>query len=268
MTLLALGPEGTFSHHLARKLAAAGEEIRLMPTITGIFTAVEAGEGEGIVPIENSEAGGVGPTLDGLQQHAVVITAEAYLPIVHCVASSEPLRPGMVIYAHQQTHEQCSRFIEEEQLTVVQTSSNAASAVAMLKHPGTGAIVSPQIAALYHLPIVATAVQNSPSNTTRFVRINRRHGGEGSPPAGATKCSILVDPHENRAGLLYDLLGVFAARGITLTRIESRPSKRGIGTYVFFIDLALSEGWEEALAALQQMTTVKEFGCYPMMEVQ
>lgn len=267
MTLLALGPEGTFSHDLARRLAGDSEEVRLMPTITGIFAAVDAGEGDGIVPIENSEAGGVGPTLDGLQQHPVVITAEAYLPIVHCLASPEPPYPGMVVYAHQQTHEQCSIFIETEHLTVIQTSSNAASAVTMQEHPGTGAIVSSQIAALYHLAVVATAVQNSSTNTTRFVRISRRSEPREGPAGGAAKCSILVDPHENRAGLLYALLGVFAARGITLTRIESRPSKRGIGTYVFFIDLVISEGWEEAIRELQQMTSVKEFGCYPLLEV-
>jgi len=267
MTLLALGPEGTFSHHVAGRLAGEGEEIRLLPTIGGIFAAVEVGEGDGVVPIENSEAGGVGPTLDGLQQHRVVITGEAYLPVVHSLASTEPLHPGMIVYAHQQTHEQCSRFVEAEHLTVVQTSSNAASAVAMLEHPGTGAIVSPQLASLHHLPIVASAVQNSPSNTTRFVRISRRDGDRNGPAVGAAKCSILVDPHENRAGLLYDLLGVFAARGITLTRIESRPSKRGIGTYVFFIDLVLSEGWEDAIRELKHLTSVKEFGCYPLLEV-
>ena len=267
MTLLALGPEGTFSHHMAGRFAGDDEEIRLMPTITGIFAAVEAGEGDGVVPIENSEAGGVGPTLDGLQQHRVVITGEAYLPVVHCLAAAEPPHPGMVIYAHQQTHEQCSIFIEAEHLTVVQTSSNAASAVAMQEHPGAGAIVSSQLASLYHLPIVATGVQNSASNTTRFVRISRRDGGQSGPAAVTGKCSILVDPHENRAGLLYDLLGVFAARGITLTRIESRPSKRGIGTYVFFIDLVLSAGWEDAIRELKAMTSVKEFGCYPLLEV-
>ncbi|ACL17877.1 prephenate dehydratase [Methanosphaerula palustris] len=267
MTLLALGPEGTFSDHVARRLAGEDEEVRLMPTIGGIFAAVEAGEGDGVVPIENSEAGGVGPTLDGLQQHQVAITGEAYLLIVHSLASTKPLHSGMIVYAHQQTHEQCSTFIEAEHLTVVQTSSNAASAVAMQEHPGTGAIVSPQLAALYHLPIVATGVQNSTSNTTRFVRIGRRDGGRVGLVAGAEKCSILVDPHENRAGLLYDLLGVFAARGITLSRIESRPSKRGIGTYVFFIDLVLSTGWEDAIRELKQMTSVKEFGCYPLLEV-
>lgn len=267
MTLLALGPEGTFSDRVAGRLAGKVEKVRLMETITGIFTAVEAGEGDGIVPIENSEAGGVGPALDGLQQHQVVITGEAYLPVVHCLAASEPPHPRMVIYAHQQTHEQCSGFIEAEQLTVIQTSSNAASAIAMQEHPGTGAIVSPELAGLHHLPIVATAVQNSQWNMTRFVRISRRSGGQSGPAPVTGKCSILVDPHENRAGLLYDLLGVFAARKITLSRIESRPSKRGIGTYVFFIDLVISEGWEAAIRDLQQMTSVKEFGCYPLLEV-
>ncbi|MFA7199419.1 MAG: ACT domain-containing protein, partial [Methanoculleus sp.] len=70
-----------------------------------------------------------------------------------------------------------------------------------------------------------------------------------------------------RVGLLADLLGVFARRRVNLTRIESRPSRRGIGRYIFFIDIEVSEGWREAKEELKQMTTVRELGCYARMEV-
>ena len=96
-------------------------------------------------------------------------------------------------------------------------------------------------------------------------------GSSGSPRspslAHAEKCSILIDPSTDRSGLLHDLLDVFARRKINLTRIESRPSKRGIGTYVFFLDYAFTADAPEALAELKALATVKELGCYRKIEV-
>ena len=126
MTLIVLGPEGTFSHELA--VRAFGGEIILAPTIHEIFSQVEQGTGDGLVPIENSEAGGVGPSLDGLLQHRVFITAELYMPVHHHLAGFTPVADITVLYAHPQTHEQCSRIIDELQVPVIHTSSNAASA--------------------------------------------------------------------------------------------------------------------------------------------
>jgi prephenate dehydratase len=77
------------------------------------------------------------------------------------------------------------------------------------------------------------------------------------------KCSILVDPRIDRAGLLHDLLGVFAEKNINLTRIESRPSRRGMGSYVFFIDFQTAPGWKECVRRLKELTEIKELGCYP-----
>jgi prephenate dehydratase len=108
------------------------------------------------------------------------------------------------------------------------------------------------------MPIIMKNVENNPSNTTRFVRISRTH----LPAEGAQKCSIVIDPSTDRTGLLHDLLEVFARRSINLTRIESRPSKRGMGNYVFFLDYAWSPVTSEALDELRILTTVKELGCY------
>jgi prephenate dehydratase len=99
---------------------------------------------------------------------------------------------------------------------------------------------------------------------TRFVRIS----SEASDEAGSTKCSILIDPEIDRVGLLADLLTVFARRRINLTRIESRPSRRGMGRYIFFVDFERSEGWQEAREELKRMTAVKELGCYGRLEVR
>ena len=261
MTILALGPEGTFSHELA--VRAFPGPVKLIPTIAGIFSLVEAGVSDGVVPIENSEAGGVGPTLDGFLQHEVFITAELFMPVHHHLVSM--VSPGgiRVLYAHPQTHEQCSRFIDELGVPVIHTSSNAASAQALAGSPGSGAIVSRMSADLHHLPVIREYVENNPSNTTRFVVISKRRGEE----QGSTKCSVLVDPEEDRAGLLYDLLGVFATRDINLTRIESRPSKRRMGQYIFFMDIDRTPAWEDALLALQKKARFRELGCYREMVV-
>jgi prephenate dehydratase len=258
MKLITLGPEGTFSHELALKIARKKEEIVLLPTIHSIMSAVARGEGDGIVPMENSEAGGVGETLDGLSKFPLFITAEMYLPIRHNLASLVTLREMRVIYAHPQTDEQCSDMIETWGLPVIHTSSNASSAREAKKTPNAGAILSETAAALYRMPIIVKNTENSAWNTTRFVRIAATPSRHSRPE----KCSILIDPEEDRSGLLHDLLGVFARRTINLSRIESRPSKRGIGNYVFFLDFSWTPETAGALAELKTITTVKELGCY------
>jgi len=256
MMTITLGPEGTFSHELALKMGCP--QISLVSTIHGIFSAVARGDGDGIVPIENSEAGGVGEALDGLLQFPVFITAEMYMPIHHHLASQVPLSRMRVIYAHPQTHEQCSERLLAWDIPVIHTSSNASSALEAKKTPNAGAILSASAASLYKIPVIVPDIENNASNTTRFVHISRRQ----SHAANHQKCSIVIDPTQDRAGLLHDLLGVFARRAINLTRIESRPSKRGMGNYVFFLDYAYSPDTHEALLELKSLSGVKELGCY------
>jgi len=256
-----LGPEGTFSHELA--LSLFGDEVVLLPTIHRIFDEVEKGNYDGLVPIENSEAGGVGPTLDCLQSHRVFITAESYMEVHHHCAAFEGLEQLTTIYVHPQTHEQCSEFLEKLGIEVIHTSSNAASARAMKEREHAGAIVSELTSRIYGIPIVMRDVQNSSGNTTRFIIISSRPPAESNP----AKCSILIDPQEDRPGLLHDLLAVFARRGINLSRIESRPSKRGMGSYIFFLDFRTDRGWEVAIRELHGLTHVKNLGCYGRREV-
>lgn len=256
MTTITLGPEGTFSHELARKMNCPS--IRFASTIHGIFSAVAHGDGDGIVPLENSEAGGVGETLDGLLRFPLFITAEMYMPVHHHLASEVPLSRMRIIYAHPQTHEQCSERLLAWNLPVIHTSSNASSALEAKKTPNAGAILSASAASIYKMPVLVPNIENNRANTTRFVRISRSPSRNANPQ----KCSIIIDPSMDRAGLLHDLLDVFARRSINLTRIESRPSKRGMGNYVFFLDYAWSPVTCEALDELKTLTTVKELGCY------
>ncbi len=171
MTTFTLGPEGTFSHQLALKMGCT--DIRCVSTIHGIFSAVTLGEGTGIVPLENSEAGGVGETLDGLLRFPVFITAEMFMPIHHHLASLVPFSRLRVIYAHPQTHEQCSELLGRWGLPVIHTSSNASSALEAKKTPNAGALLSETASGLYKIPIIIPDVENNPSNTTRFIRISR-----------------------------------------------------------------------------------------------
>ena len=261
MTVFVLGPEGTFSHELALRLQI--EDIRLSSTIHRIFEAVGKGDGAGIVPIENSEAGGVGATLDGLIRQPVFITAEMYMPIDHHLAAYVPPDQVKKLYVHPQTHEQCSEEIERWGIPVVHTNSNAESALNLRNDRTSGAIVSSFAVTFYNLPVIQAHVQNNLDNVTRFVRISKKPQSEER----AEKCSIIIDPSGDRTGLLHDLLAVFAVKKINLTRIESRPSKRGIGTYVFFLDYAASPGYADAITYLKTMTTIKELGCYTRIEV-
>jgi prephenate dehydratase len=261
MTTITLGPEGTFSHEVALKLKC--KSLVFAPTIHGIMAAVARGEGDGVVPMENSEAGGVGETLDGLSKYPLYITAEMYLPIHHNLASTVPLKDIRVIFAHPQTHEQCSDRIEEWGIPVIHTSSNAASAQEARRVPNAGAILSEAAATLYKLPVIVPSTENNAANITRFVRISKTP----SEDPRREKCSVLIDPHVDRAGLLHDLLGAFAKRKISLTRIESRPSKRGIGDYVFFLDYAWTPESPDVLKELKEITTVKELGCYRKIAV-
>jgi len=103
MKVFALGPEGTFSHELASHIF--GDAVILVPTIRRIFEAVERGEGEGLVPLENSEAGGVGASMDGLLGFEVWITGEAYIPVHHYLVSLGPLEEAGVLTPIPQTHD-------------------------------------------------------------------------------------------------------------------------------------------------------------------
>lgn len=261
MTLFALGPEGTFSHEVACRLVPR-EEVRLVPAIGTVLSLVEQGRGEGVIPVENSEAGGVGPALDGLLRYNVFVTGEIYIEIHHCLASFIPVNEVTAIYAHPQAGEQCSEFLDTLGIEIIPTRSNAASAIELLNNRKGAAVVSKKISEIYNLPVIRSHIENNTNNITRFFRVSCQPLVEPFPE----KCSIVVDPETDRPGLLYDLLGVFQRHGINLCRIESRPSKRGMGSYVFFMDISTSPGYTESLEELEALTIIKRLGCYRRLE--
>ena len=186
------------------------------------------------------------------------------MPIHHSLASLVPLEKIRVIYAHPQTHEQCSGWIEQwREVPVIHTSSNASSAIEAKKTPNAGAILSVSAAAIYHIPVIVEHVENNPENTTRFVRIsqNTRPG----LPGGKVQHPDRPRHRPGRAALRPSWR--LCTKKINLTRIESRPSKRGMGKYVFFLDYAVSGCTDEALRELEEITTIRNLGCYPDIRV-
>jgi prephenate dehydratase len=241
---------------MAQKIGA--REITLMPTIGKVFGEVMKTSVSGLVPLENSEAGGVTSTLDCLMQYPVTITQEAYMAIHHSLAGDTQSASISRIYAHPQSHEQCSRCIEELGYPVIHTESNAASAIAQRDDPGSAAIISENLASLYQIPLIRKNIENNACNITRFICISPVEHCVTRPE----KCSLLIDPDENRSGLLYDLLTPFKQGGVNLTRIESRPSKRSMGRYVFFLDFQCEGRWKEAVEELRHLTPFRHLGCY------
>ncbi|MBT8508063.1 hypothetical protein AZH53_06550 [Methanomicrobiaceae archaeon CYW5] len=260
MNVVCLGPYGTFSHEMAMKVYEG--DILLLPTIGDVFaTAIDQGC-PGIVPVENSDAGAVGPVMDCLREYPVFITGEGYLNIRHHLAAKNPAGPISVIYAHPQAHDQCRRVLETLGAEIIHTSSNSASARMAAQSVDAAAVTTSAAALSEGLTIVQEDIQNVHTNITRFIRIERSPG----PAVTSGKCSFIIDPREDRPGLLYEILGIFYSLSLNLTRIESRPSKRDIGNYVFFIDVAVGEGLDCALSRLRSMAEVKHLGCYGLME--
>ena len=261
MTIAVLGPEGTFSHECAEAVRG-DEDLIFCRTIREVFERVISGVADGIVPVENSSAGGVGETLDGLIRYDLRISAEYLLPIRYVFAALNRDDTPERVYAHPQAHEQCLDFLEECGYPVIHTASNAGSAHQAAKEPKSAALTTGTAAERCGLVILRRGLEDMAENTTRFIRIGREQCACKTP----SKCSILIDPHENRAGLLCDLLSVVAQAQVNLTRIESRPSRRKMGEYLFFLDYETTGAWELLPKRLRALADVREFGCYDCVE--
>ncbi len=266
LTIAYLGPAGTFTE--AAVLKHFGHAVGTAPqgAIDEVFREVEAGSVDyGVVPIENSSEGAVDHTLDMFMHSPLRICSEIELRIHHnLLVKDGDLASVRRICAHQMALAQCREWLDGNLAGVerVAVSSNAEAARIAAAEPGTAAIAGLQAADLYGLTALARNIEDEPDNTTRFLVIGRRIPA----PSGRDKTSLLVST-ANRPGALFRLLKPLAEHGISMTRIESRPSRRGMWDYVFFIDV---EGHVEdpalkaALSALEQESAMlKVLGSYP-----
>jgi len=264
LTVGFLGPEGTFTQEAAFK--HFGHSVRTVPlaTIEDVFREVEAqGARFGVVPVENSTEGVIHHTLDRFLVSPLRICGEVELRIHHHLlgAGGGEIRR---VYSHQQSLAQCRRWLDRElpQAERVAVSSNAEAARRVRGEAGAAAIAGDTAAQLYGLEVLAGNIEDEPDNTTRFLVI----GSQAVPPSGNDKTSLLVSTR-NRSGALARLLEPLARHGVSMTRIESRPSRRGVWEYVFFVDVlghAAEEPLAPALAELQEECTLfKVLGSYP-----
>lgn len=260
-----LGPEGTFTQAAALKQFGHAVQTLALDSIDDVFREVAAGAADyGVVPVENSTEGVISHTLDLFQQSALSICGEVELRIHHhLLAKHTDVKIGRVL-AHQQALAQCRGWLEANLPGVehVAIGSNAEAARLASKDDTTAAIASDTAAELYGLATVAENIEDQPDNTTRFLVI----GPQAVPPSGNDKTSLLVSVN-NKPGALYELLQPIAQHRISMTRIESRPSRQAMWEYVFYIDVnghRDDSGLAAALAALEEKAfAVKVLGSYP-----
>jgi chorismate mutase/prephenate dehydratase len=261
-----LGPEGTFTQQAAYKHFGHAIQAVPLPAIDEIFRAVESGACQyGVVPVENSTEGVITHTLDSFLRSFLRIAGEVSLRIHHNLMSKLE-NPAEVreVFSHQQSLAQCrewlDRYLPNARRTAV--SSNAEAARLAAKTPDSAAIAGEVAAELYGLDILERNIEDEPDNTTRFLVIGRN----AVNPTGSDKTSLLLSMR-NDPGALYSVLEPFARHRISMSKIESRPSRRVAWDYVFFIDV---EGHRddpavaEALAELERhVTMLKVLGSYP-----
>ncbi len=266
MKIAFLGPAGTFTQAAATKHFGSAVTTVPMAAIDDIFREVEAGRANyGVVPVENSTEGVVNHTLDMFMNSPLKICGEVELRIHHNLMSrSKTLASINKLYVHHQAHAQCRGWLDANLpgVAYVVVSSNAEAARCAAETEGAAAIAGEMAAEIYQLEIVASNIEDEPDNTTRFLVI----GNHLAQPSGHDKTSLLVST-ANNPGALHKLLKVFAENDISMTRIESRPSRRGMWDYVFFIDI---EGHEQDPAVAKSLQTlqqtaymVKVLGAYP-----
>lgn len=236
MRVAYLGPEGTYSHAAAERHFGHAVETQPEAGIAEIFKAVEAGRVRfGIVPVENSTEGAVNLTLDLLTQTSLRVCGELSLRIQHCLMSrAENLSDIKAVHAHPQALAQCWHWLNANLPNVerVSESSNAAAAKLALDSPEIAAIAGESAADLYQLNALEKGIEDEKNNTTRFLII----GDQDIPPSGDDSTLLLVAaPH--RPGGLRRLLQPLEDAGVSMTRIESRPSRSALWEYVFFIDV-------------------------------
>ncbi len=261
-----LGPAGTYNHVATVKHFGGSIEEKPVKNIEEIFRVVESGEAHfGVAPIENSTEGVITHTLDLLINSSMMICGEVDLRIQHNLITNEAdLKNIKKVFSHQQSLAQCRRWLDENLPGVDQYAvrSNSEAVRLAKEEKGAAAIAGKMASEIYEVPILCSEIEDEPDNTTRFIVI----GKNAVLPSGKDRTSLLVTT-SNKPGALHKMLQPLASRGISMSKIESRPSRRGVWEYVFFIDI---EGHKddklvaEALAEIEhESAMIRILGSYP-----
>ena len=269
-----LGPEGSFTHQALNvylSKANLKESLFSFQTVTQAVEAVNNGKVKSaIVPIENSIEGGVGEVLDQLirTSQKVTINYEVIIPIEHClITKTKKLTEIKKVIAHTQALSQCQsylkRFLPEAEIEPVTSNSTGVKMVSESEN-GNLAAIGPEMAAkIYKVPIYEKGINDEKENFTRFVLI----GTETPSPTGKDKTTIAFGVPYDKPGTLVGVLNSFSKEKVNLSRIESRPSKKALGEYIFFIDLEAHREDASFKKALSEVASEFSFyrwlGSYP-----
>ncbi|MEM2875131.1 MAG: prephenate dehydratase [Candidatus Hadarchaeales archaeon] len=263
-----LGPRGTYAELAARQEYGRCELV-YFPTITDVAEAVVDGRVDvGVVPVESLRNGSVGETLDALAWMELRVRGEIVYRVDHFLLGNRGsnIKKVMKVLSHPQALAQCREYLRKKLpgAETVETASTARAAEEV-KNAGSDDIAAlgpRELAGIYGLKVL-DEVKVAEPNLTRFLCISRSDSGR----TGKDKTSIVFYTARDRPGILHEILGEFSSRRINLTKIESRPSKKALGDYLFFIDL---EGHredptvKEAIEGVRKKTAMlKVLGSYP-----
>ena len=278
-TLGFLGPIGTHSEAAAMFLAErmeGGAELRPYSDIFSVMQAATDGEVDVcVVPVENSLEGAVNVTMDTLaQMDDLAIERELIWDIHNQLMAKDAAAEVRTIYSHPQPLAQCRQYLKshfpQAKLVATESTAKAAELVAA-GEAGAAAICTARAGELYGLSSIATEIQDSMTNSTRFYQLRRR-----PVPALAESESgravIVCQIDGARAGSLCGVLEEFASRSVNMTRIISRPARTGLGVYIFFFDLEIEAGksrapLEDSIEAVREKSIwLKDLGRFPVLE--
>jgi chorismate mutase/prephenate dehydratase len=262
-----LGPEGTFSHAAARRFFGLAAKYQEATTFDGVFDAVSRGQAAfGIVPVENSSDGAVPHAIDALVSGSLLIRAEMDLEVSQCLLGRAGMASIERVYSKAEVFGQCRLWLAKNlgAAQLVQAPSTAAAVREANNDPQGAAIASKLASELYGVPVLRERIQDRAENFTRFVVVAH----EDAARTGNDKTTLafsLKDGHGR--GALMRALAVFDQEELSLTRIESRPSREKSWDYVFLVDLLGHREDEKVAHAIERLREicplVKPLGSYP-----
>jgi chorismate mutase/prephenate dehydratase len=272
LTIAFLGPLGTYSEEAALKQFGLGRGAVVCGSIDEVFRTLEANQADyGVVPVENSTEGAIGITLDLLLSSPLKICGEITLPIHHCLLSKQnDISQISHVFSHSQSLSQCHEWLNKTlpsaQREAVTSNARAAQMIHdLVSTDGTfaAAIASKRAAELFNLNILAENIEDDAKNTTRFLVL----GKHDVAASGTDKTSIVMTT-KNKPGAMIDLLEPLSRHGVSMTKLESRPSRQSLWDYVFFVDIEGHQADAKVQAALQELqmraSFLKVLGSYPV----
>ena len=261
------GEIGAYSEEATFQFFGSSIITKPYESLDDVFKVVEQDEVQfGIVPVENSLEGSISRSYDLLLDSSLKVRGEIELRVSHCLIANPGARLDLIkrVYSHPQALAQCKTFLKHLGCELIPTYDTAGS-VKMIKEKGItdgGAIASARAAEIYGMKIIASEIEDTPNNFTRFFILSK----EDSPPSGNDKTSIVFSV-KHKPGALYESLKGFAVRNINLTKLESRPTRQKPWEYNFYLDF---EGHREDRAPREVLDNLeraslflKVLGSYP-----